>query len=36
MTFPKLVTTIDNQTEVFQYVTPSVSPFTERDHCVLR
>ncbi len=33
---PKLVTKIDEQTEVFQYSTPSVPPLTKRDHCVLR
>lgn len=33
---PKLVAKIDEQTEVFQYPTPSSPPFTERDHCLLR
>lgn len=36
MTAPKLVTRIDEQTEIFQYVTPSTAPFTARDHCLLR
>ena len=30
------VASIDYQTEVYQYVTPSMPPLTDRDHCVLR
>ena len=33
---PKLVVKIDEQTEVFQYSTPSIPPLTKRDHCILR
>ena len=30
------VAKIDEQTEILQYVTPSPSGFTDRDHCLLR
>ncbi len=36
MTGCKLITKIDKQTEVFQYISPSIPPLTERDHCLLR
>lgn len=36
MSATKVVTKINDQTEIFQYLTPSVPPLTERDHCLLR
>ncbi len=32
----RLLSQIDYRTEVYQYVTESMEPFTDRDHCVLR
>ena len=32
----RLISEIDCHTEVFQYVTPSLKPLNDRDHCVLR
>jgi hypothetical protein len=32
----RLIKSIDFNTEIFQYVTPSMNPLSNRDHCVLR
>jgi len=36
VTQTRVVSQIDHQTEVYQYVTSSMAPLTSRDHCILR
>ena len=30
------ISTLDDSTEIFQYVTSSMTPLSDRDHCILR